>query len=96
MVLDRATVAAEVKDYIRTDLLGEPEAELALDAPLLEWGLLNSLNISRLIVFVNDRYGVEVPPEQVVGRNFQNIGAVADMVVSLPSEASGTTAASGQ
>ena len=41
--------------------------------PLIEWGIVNSLEISRLVAFISDRYGVAIPNDQIVLENFENL-----------------------
>eukprot|EP00166_Cyanidium_caldarium_P005965 ctg_7643.g788 len=45
------------------DLIG-PSAkddELNDQTPLLEWGVLNSMNIVKLMVYIRDEMGVSIP-----------------------------------
>jgi acyl carrier protein len=81
MLADMENVLDEITDYVKTAL---PDAgELTPVTPLVESGLLNSLQTARLLSFLERRFGVRVPPAQLVRRNFENLQAVADLVVSL-------------
>ncbi|MFE3096070.1 acyl carrier protein [Streptomyces sp. NPDC059248] len=96
--MDQAAAATEIEGYIRTELLdGDPSAELTAESPLLEWGVLNSMNITRLVAFLRERFDADVTPGHLVPANFRDIGSVARLVAGLTSEravdrASGTAA----
>ncbi|WP_460395462.1 acyl carrier protein [Actinophytocola sediminis] len=53
------------------------------DAPLLEWGILNSLSTTRLVGFIRDQFGIDVPPESLVGANFKDLNSITALVVGL-------------
>src|SRR4029078_11081556 len=60
--MDRSQVVAELAEYVRVELLGDHAAELGPTTPLLEWGILNSMNTARLLTHIRERHGVNVPP----------------------------------
>lgn len=74
-----------LRRFVACELLGDPDsaAELSDDAPLLEWGVLDSLNTARLLAYLTERFGVEVPVEQVVVEHFRDLGAIARLVREL-------------
>lgn len=79
-VLDRLT------DWVRRELLGadsEESAELTPDAPLLQWGVLNSMNTARLLAFIREELGVAVPPQNITGRYFKSLSTINELVLSL-------------
>ncbi|MGK5533263.1 phosphopantetheine-binding protein, partial [Streptomyces sp. URMC 129] len=53
------------------------------DTPLLEWGILNSMNTAKLLTFVREELGVEVPVTRITGRDFGSLRAITDLVHSL-------------
>ncbi|MEU6356327.1 acyl carrier protein [Streptomyces sp. NPDC047072] len=76
-------VATRIRDYIRvTFLAGDPGEELEDTSPLLEWGVLNSLNTVRLVGFIREELGVKVPPLAVSGSNFKDVRSIAEMVLA--------------
>ncbi|MEU5159464.1 acyl carrier protein [Streptomyces sp. NPDC020875] len=89
--MDQAAAAKEIERYIRTEFLdGDPSAELAADSPLLEWGVLNSMNITRLVAFLNERFGAEVAPGDLVPSNFRDVDSVARLAARLAPEGAAT------
>jgi acyl carrier protein len=52
--------------------------QLAQDDNLLLSGLIDSLAIMRLVDFIAERFGYEVPPQDVTIENFSTIRILAD------------------
>ncbi|MFY1625627.1 acyl carrier protein [Micromonospora sp. WMMD723] len=82
--IDRVRLEQDLHQYITENLLGDArESQLSSDTPLLEWGVLNSLNLVRLLAYIRDGFGVAVPPALITGQHFRNLRAIADLVYDL-------------
>jgi len=67
--------------FIRTQFLdGDATGELTDETPLLAWGVLDSFKAARLLSFIQDELGSQIPPEQLYAGNFQDIRSIAAMV----------------
>jgi acyl carrier protein len=67
--------------FIRTQFLdGDATRELTEETPLLAWGLLDSFKTARLLSFIQDELGSQIPPAQFYAGNFQNIRSIAAMI----------------
>ncbi len=76
-------VSEQITTFIRERFLdGDVRGELRDTTPLLEWGVLNSLNTAELLGFLRDRLGAHVPPQDVNARNFQDVRHIAALVRS--------------
>jgi len=75
--------------YVSERLLGEDNAsDLTERTPLLELGVLNSIETSRLVAYIRETFGVRLPPTSMTGDNFRDLATIAGVVVShLPSPA---------
>jgi acyl carrier protein len=70
-----------VKDRIRTYLIQAHALEaVADDTPLLEGGLLDSLEAMDLASFVSETFGIELGPDDMRVENFQSITAISSFV----------------
>ena len=69
-----------LSEFVRSELLHGRKATLTSDTDLLGAGIVDSLGILRLVAFLEDRFGVKVPDEDVVFENFESIGAMAAYV----------------
>ena len=76
--------AEDIKAYIAEEILdGEYSSELDEKTPLLELGVLNSMEITNLISYIQTKYGVRVPNDGIVPDNFQDIRAITQFIESL-------------
>jgi acyl carrier protein len=84
----REEISSKLTDYVREQFLGDSEiSELSPDTPLLEWGVLNSMNTSILLTWIRVELGVAVPPTHITGRNFHSLESITDMIVELSPQA---------
>ncbi|MFJ2112677.1 MULTISPECIES: acyl carrier protein [unclassified Streptomyces] len=82
--LDRTKILSKLNDYVVAELLDGKDAEqFDTTTPLLDWGLLNSIETARLVSFVRQELGVRVPPADMVKKNFQDLESIADLLLSL-------------
>jgi acyl carrier protein len=65
-------------EYVRTDLLKGRKLEYEAKTDLLEAGIVDSVGLMGLVTFVEQRFGIAVPDEDVIYENFASIGALAD------------------
>lgn len=67
---------AAIRDFIANDLLYDPSIEIGVDDQLLLDGLVDSLSIARLVIFVEDSWQIHIPPGDVSIENFGTIEAI--------------------
>ncbi|QKV90523.1 acyl carrier protein [Streptomyces sp. NA02950] len=85
--MTRDAVQDQLADYIRRTFLDDSSASLDSDTPLLEWGILNSMNTARLLTYIREELGTTVPPTHITGKHLKDLNAITDMVTSLRAEA---------
>jgi acyl carrier protein len=79
--MKRQEVVRDLKAYIVREILEGDEAGLHEESPILEWGLLNSLEIIRLLRFIRERFDVQLGPKQVTPDTFKDIQSIADLII---------------
>jgi acyl carrier protein len=67
-------------EFVRRELLHGRNIALAPEEDLLGSGIVDSLGILRLVAFIEEQFGVQVPDEDVVFENFQSIHAMASYI----------------
>ena len=67
-----------IKNYIQTEILHGRNVSLKEDEDLLSAGIIDSLSILKLVAFVEERFNISVPDEDVVFDNFSSINALAE------------------
>ncbi len=78
MKADVRPIEAELIDYLEKD----PRVERAVEeeTELIESGVLDSLAILDLVVFVEQRFGVELTADEITPGNFGSIAALAALI----------------
>src|SRR5262245_43320741 len=71
----------QIQNYIVNEVLEGEDVGLSAETPLLELGILNSIEIVRLVSFVKDQFGVVL---EVRSDNFTNLNTIVALVQSLP------------
>ena len=75
------TTETELIEYIRTEITYDRPTALTPDEPLLD-GALDSTDVLRLVVHVEERYGVRIEDTDLVPENFATVRALADLLRS--------------
>lgn len=73
--MDEATIRAKLRQWIR-DHAKASAASLADDTPILEAGILSSLDIVELVLFIESLRGDEVDPDTIEPDTFKSIDAM--------------------
>jgi len=70
-------VESVINDYISRELVSKPELlPLKNDTPLLETDTLDSLSVLRLVLFLEQQFGIVVAPEELIPENFETVEAI--------------------
>ncbi|HEX4701952.1 MAG TPA: acyl carrier protein [Pseudonocardiaceae bacterium] len=81
---ERSYVIDRLVAFVRRELLdGKDVTDFTTTTPLLDWGLLNSIETTRLVAYIRDEFGVRVPPTDMVSRHFKDVESITDLVTSL-------------
>lgn len=78
-----SNVAAHLRDFVAKELLEGQDIGLDETTPLIEWGVINSIEMARLVTFIETEWGVKVPAELVVVEHFRTIGSIGALVDRL-------------
>jgi acyl carrier protein len=79
-----------INDYISRELV-QDSALLPLEnaTSLLETGVLDSLSLLRLVVFIQERFGIVVDDVDLVPENFDTVDAICAYLRPLAGETAG-------
>jgi len=73
----RNAVHAYILDHF---LPGEDPAELTDQTPLITGGILDSIRTLKLVVFLEDRFGVTVEAHEAGVENLDSVGQIARLI----------------
>ena len=66
-----------INDYISREFVRDPALlPLADDASLLDSGILDSLSLLRLVVFLEERFGITMGDADLLPENFDSVNTI--------------------
>jgi acyl carrier protein len=81
---------AVINDYISRELVQDAALlPLGNAASLLESGVLDSLSLLRLVIFVQDQFGIVVDDLDLVPEHFDSVDAICAYLRSLDGKTAG-------
>ncbi|MEI6313385.1 MAG: phosphopantetheine-binding protein [Syntrophus sp. (in: bacteria)] len=74
-------VKAIVKQYIVMEIMHQPEESVLDDeASLIEGGIIDSMSLFELIIFLEEKFGITINEEEVDIENFQTVQALVNFI----------------
>ena len=71
-----------INHYVSRELVDKPELlPLKNDTPLLESEILDSLAVLKLVLFLEEQFGVVVGPEDLIPENFETVDAICSYLL---------------
>jgi flavin reductase (DIM6/NTAB) family NADH-FMN oxidoreductase RutF/acyl carrier protein len=82
--MSRDEIAARLMAFIRERFLADdPKSELDETTPLLDWGIMNSMNTVTLLAYIRNEFEISVPPERMNGENFKDVRSITEMILTV-------------
>ena len=69
-----------IRTHIAQNILFSKTYPHADDASFLEEGIIDSMNVMELILFVEEQFGLEVADDEIVPDNFDSVARIAAFV----------------
>ncbi len=66
----------KIMDYVRSELLVDPELGLDEHEEFLMTGRIDSMGVMRLVSFINEEFSITIPNEDLVADNFRSVEAI--------------------
>lgn len=79
--MQQTTVIEQLKKYIAQDVLGGKDIGLDETTPLLEWGIINSLEMVRLLSFIRKQFDIDIPTDKLVADHFASMTSIAEFIL---------------
>lgn len=79
--MQRSAVMEQLKTYITEKVLDDRNIGLDETTPLLEWGVINSVEVVRLISFIRKQFNVDISPDKMAAKHFTDLRALTDFVM---------------
>ena len=70
-----------IRDFITGEILhGTLTIPLNDQDPLIESGIIDSLGVMTLMSFLEDKFSIQVPGDELIPENFESISAITALV----------------
>lgn len=81
--MDRSIVLSQLRDFITENFLyARPDFELSDDDALLGRGIVDSMGVMEVVVFLEEQYGLQVDDADITEENLGTINAIATYVAA--------------
>lgn len=78
---DTATIDLHVRQFLADNfILDDGGAGLGADASLTQAGVLDSMGVLELIMFVEERFGVSIPDEDTLPENLDSVSRIVNYI----------------
>ena len=76
-------ILEQVRDFVLREYLpGEKPEALSPDQPLISSGLIDSVGTLKLVLFLEETFGITIATEDITGGRLDTLGRIADLVQS--------------
>lgn len=78
-----STVSDQIRAYIQDNFLYmRPSYVLGADVGLLEAGVIDSMGVMELVVFLQDQFGIEIADDEITAEHLGTLRAMSDFVAA--------------
>lgn len=75
-------IISKLETYITSELLKNPDREIAPDEPLISGGIVDSFSLVDLALFVEENFGVRIDDTELNAETFDTLNELADLIGS--------------
>ena len=79
--MERTVIVEQLKRYFAQDVLGGKDIGLDETTPLHEWGIINSIEMVRLLQFVRKQFTVDIPADKLVADSFADMASLSSLIL---------------
>jgi acyl carrier protein len=86
MILDR------VRDFVIGEFLpGQDPASLGVDVPLISSGIIDSVGTLKLVLFLEETFGIQIDADDITGARLDSLGAIRALIEAKQADAAAST-----
>jgi acyl carrier protein len=83
------SIKDQIREYIQESAKYAGVTGLTDDASLIDAGVIDSLQLVRVVSYLEDTFGVTVADEEIVPKNFESINGMEKLVMDKQAAANG-------
>jgi acyl carrier protein len=76
------TITASLEKYIASQVLKQPNRQIANEEALISSGLIDSFSLMDLALFVEDNFGVRIEDTELNAETFDNLAQLTTLIES--------------
>ncbi|MCG8424211.1 MAG: acyl carrier protein [Proteobacteria bacterium] len=80
--MHRHNILPKLIEYVRIEILDGTTEEIDGSTPLLEWGILNSMELVRLLDFIRVQFGRGIAAEKLTPSNLRDLDSITTLVLT--------------
>ena len=69
-----------VSDYVKKEYIDDEDVELTYDTPLISSGYVDSFSMVSLLVFLENKFKIKIPPSKATPEAFDSVNRIASLV----------------
>lgn len=69
-----------ILDYVKKEYLDEEEMDINYDTPLISSGYVDSFSMVSLLVFLENRFKIKIPPSKATPEVFDSVNRITELV----------------
>lgn len=73
---------SKLQTYIATELIKNPEREIAPDEPLISGGMIDSFSLIDLALFIEENFGVQIDDTELNAETFDTLDQLTALIQS--------------
>jgi acyl carrier protein len=70
-----------ILDYIMKEYIDDEDEEIKYDTPLISGGYVDSFSMVSLLVFIENKFKIKIPPSKATPEAFNNINNIVELVI---------------
>ena len=75
-------IISKLETYIASDLLKNPDRQIAPDEPLISGGMVDSFSLVDLALFVEENFDVRIDDTELNAETFDTLNQLAELIDS--------------
>lgn len=69
-----------ILNFIRNEYFEDDDEEITFDTPLISGGYIDSFSMVSLLIFIENKFKIKIPPEKATPRAFDSVNNIVTLI----------------
>ena len=69
-----------ILNFIRNEYFEDDDEEITFDTPLISGGYIDSFSMVSLLIFIENKFNIKIPPEKATPRAFDSVNNILTLI----------------